>query len=498
MKRVFLLLTLLVSSVISAFSEADNGKFLPKGESFSKRNFYAEAKGSLIFPSIYNATGKYQVAESGYGANFGIGYNWGGWKIGLEATKEFWNDCSRGDLDLLKKLSVNALSLKIDRIISKNTIKFLPSWLNVVPGISTGIVFLNGEYYTSFRARDDGILKTVDFSLDAPHAFFLRGSFELAFNFGNDFFIPYIGGEYSMFRDNGMNGGFYMYPAAYVGIRTYPFASRKVRPKVKIKHKVPKANTSNFRLGGEKLRIFVDLPEGFTPDGDGVNDEIGIYPLYVNASQEFDEWKISVCDKKNVAVSSWTGKGVLPKKITWDGTTFNNENLYAFETYSVKIEVSLNNPESILGYDMLVSEQNFKTGLIVQSANGSTTNWKLVVNELYFDSDDSTFDRVSEAKKKQNKNTLDFIAEQIDSVNYKRVYINAYANNYSGTAEENTMQLIPLTQKRADVILRELSKRGIDPQRMIPVGKGGSDPIAPYTDRQNWWKNIRIEFIIEN
>lgn len=498
MKRVFSLIILSVFSFFSVCAESDNGKFIPGKDSLSRKNIYIEAKGSLIFPSVYKASETFSVAERGFGAGLGFGYNWDGWKIGLEATKEFWNDCSSGDLELLEKMSVNALSLKINRIISKKTLSFLPGWLDIIPGFSAGLVILDGEYYTSFRAKNDGILKKIDFSFEGPKAFFLRGSMELSFNFGNDFFIPYIGGEYSVFKDNGMNGGFYMYPAVYAGIRTYPFAGRKSRPKVKIKHKVPKASTSNFRLGGEKLRVFVDLPEGFTPDGDGINDEIGIYPLYVNENQEFESWKITVCNKKNVVVSAWSGSGVLPEKITWDGSTISGETLYAFETYSVKIEVSVHNPENLLGYDVLGSSQMFKTGLIVQAAEGSSKNWKLVVNELFFDSDDSTFDRISEAKKKQNKNTLDFIAEQIDSVDYKRVYINAYANNYSGTEIENKSQLIPLTQKRAKVILSELAKRGIDPLRMIPSGKGSADPIAPYSDRQNWWKNIRIEFIINN
>ena len=41
-----------------------------------------------------------------------------------------------------------------------------------------------------------------------------------------------------------------------------------------------------------------------------------------------------------------------------------------------------------------------------------------------------------------------------------------------------------------------LIKRGIEPSILDSEGLGGSNPIAAWEDRQNWWKNRRVEFIV--
>lgn len=67
----------------------------------------------------------------------------------------------------------------------------------------------------------------------------------------------------------------------------------------------------------------------------------------------------------------------------------------------------------------------------------------------------------------------------------------------SGTEKENREELIPLSQERADFIVEELVKRGIDRELLTAEGKGGANPIATRRDRANWWKNRRIEFLIK-
>ena len=76
------------------------------------------------------------------------------------------------------------------------------------------------------------------------------------------------------------------------------------------------------------------------------------------------------------------------------------------------------------------------------------------------------------------------------------MFVQGYANNVSGTEKENREELIPLSQARADFVVEELVKRGIDRASLTAEGKGGANPIASRRDRANWWKNRRIEFII--
>ena len=55
---------------------------------------------------------------------------------------------------------------------------------------------------------------------------------------------------------------------------------------------------------------------------------------------------------------------------------------------------------------------------------------------------------------------------------------------------------MPLSLWRAEYIKKELKKRGIDEDKIETTGKGGANPLAGRNDRDNWWKNRRVEFLI--
>ena len=99
-----------------------------------------------------------------------------------------------------------------------------------------------------------------------------------------------------------------------------------------------------------------------------------------------------------------------------------------------------------------------------------------------------------------NAQTLDEVADEIrelaKSGTEVNVIIEGYANNISGTEKEQKEELLPLSQKRAETIVNELIKRGIDPKLLTPKGLGGANPIASQEDQANWWKNRRVEFRI--
>jgi len=56
--------------------------------------------------------------------------------------------------------------------------------------------------------------------------------------------------------------------------------------------------------------------------------------------------------------------------------------------------------------------------------------------------------------------------------------------------------LVPLSKKRAEAIKKALVKHGIRADRISTVGKGGSEPIVPFSDQENVWKDRRVEFIL--
>ena len=44
--------------------------------------------------------------------------------------------------------------------------------------------------------------------------------------------------------------------------------------------------------------------------------------------------------------------------------------------------------------------------------------------------------------------------------------------------------------------MKILSDYGVNSSRLSTVGRGGTQPVVPRSDRNNWWKNRRVEFIL--
>ena len=115
---------------------------------------------------------------------------------------------------------------------------------------------------------------------------------------------------------------------------------------------------------------------------------------------------------------------------------------------------------------------------------------------LFFSKNGAVFSGLSREQIRQNEKTIDKAVELIKEHPECKVIIEGYANNISGTEEEDRTACQPLSLWRAEYIKKELTKRGIAADRIETVGKGGANPLASRSDRDNWWKNRRVEFVI--
>ena len=77
-----------------------------------------------------------------------------------------------------------------------------------------------------------------------------------------------------------------------------------------------------------------------------------------------------------------------------------------------------------------------------------------------------------------------------------KVQVEGHANNVSGTEREEKEDLIPLSGARADAVRKFLIEKGVSRSRLSSVGIGGTKPVASLSDRDNWWKNRRVEFVL--
>ena len=73
--------------------------------------------------------------------------------------------------------------------------------------------------------------------------------------------------------------------------------------------------------------------------------------------------------------------------------------------------------------------------------------------------------------------------------------LNIYENKPDKYQEEEAV-LIPLSEKRAELIKNLIVDEGISADRITVQGLGSSEPIAAQSDASNRWKNRRVEFLL--
>ncbi|MDR0643653.1 MAG: OmpA family protein, partial [Treponema sp.] len=103
----------------------------------------------------------------------------------------------------------------------------------------------------------------------------------------------------------------------------------------------------------------------------------------------------------------------------------------------------------------------------------------------------------------RNNRILRRVAAILNKFRDYAVTIEGHANNVSGLEREETETtaaygpaLVPLSEKRAEFVKATLVRLGVSANRLSTMGIGGRRPVANHSDRDNWWKNRRVEFIL--
>jgi outer membrane protein OmpA-like peptidoglycan-associated protein len=106
-----------------------------------------------------------------------------------------------------------------------------------------------------------------------------------------------------------------------------------------------------------------------------------------------------------------------------------------------------------------------------------------------------------------NDRILKRIADVLNYFGTYRVKIEGHANpvyppNSRRRADEERgtariLGLQPLSEKRAKAVVEYLVSLGVDRSRLSAIGMGGKRVRVNFADRNNWWKNRRVEFILD-
>jgi outer membrane protein OmpA-like peptidoglycan-associated protein/flagellar hook assembly protein FlgD len=254
----------------------------------------------------------------------------------------------------------------------------------------------------------------------------------------------------------------------------------------------PEVKSSTFTMDVSPPSGFIELsPIPFSPDNDGVDDEIGI-KMNVTDSSGIKTWTLEISDPENRAFKMFRGEGTPTEKIIWDGNSSNGELVYAAMDYPVRLIL-----EDILGNTSIYEDDIPIDVLVVKE--GDVLKIKIANILFKVNSPDLLAD--SPEVIEQNKFILKRISELLKKYSTYRITVEGHAvltrwNDPAAARKEEVNELAPLSEQRAVTVLNYLTKLGVASSRMDSVGKGGKEPLVPHSDLENRWKNRRVEFIL--
>jgi flagellar hook assembly protein FlgD/outer membrane protein OmpA-like peptidoglycan-associated protein len=250
---------------------------------------------------------------------------------------------------------------------------------------------------------------------------------------------------------------------------------------------------------------FRSSPEYFSPDNDGVDDDLFMYltakdesPL---ANWSLEIWEI-VIDSQGRETSRKSfyrieGRGPPSERLTWDGRSSRGELVQAATDYpfTFRAEDTLGNASSLegkIGVDVMV----------IRDGN----RLKIAVPSIIFRANAADFNDLSQSISDNNNRILRRIAEILNKFRDYKVTVEGHANpttapNTQARLREETgtpreLGLQPLSESRAKATVDFLVGFGVSRSRLSSIGMGGTRTIVPFEDRDNWWKNRRVEFIL--
>jgi outer membrane protein OmpA-like peptidoglycan-associated protein/flagellar hook assembly protein FlgD len=254
----------------------------------------------------------------------------------------------------------------------------------------------------------------------------------------------------------------------------------------------PVAKSRSFRLDVSPPEVELTLkPDPFSPDNDGVDDE-----LYIDSKIEdlspISVWNLEIYDPTGKHFTAFAGQGLPAPKIIWDGLSDKGELVQAAEDYPLRLTVTddVGNKaqlERVIAIDVLVMREGDRL--------------KIRIPSITFAPNTDDYEHVPKERYQKNMWIIQRLAKIFNRYRQYDIQIEGHAAHVFWqdpvkAREEQENILLPLSKKRAESIKRALVKYGINADRISTVGKGGAEPIVPFSDQENVWKDRRVEFIL--
>jgi outer membrane protein OmpA-like peptidoglycan-associated protein len=240
-------------------------------------------------------------------------------------------------------------------------------------------------------------------------------------------------------------------------------------------------------VSGPELSITC-LPEYFSPDNDGVEDDLFI-TLQVKDASPIASWSLEIHEPEAPSQAFYRveGKGRPAERIVWDGRSNKGELVQSATDYpyTFRAEDSLGN----------VSSKDGKIGVdILVIRDGDLL--RIQIPSIQFESNSPKFDSKFDER---NAWILQRIARSLNKFRDYKVTVEGHVNPTTPLGPQRDREEpgnIRLSQQRAQTVVDQLVKNGVVRSRLKAEGAGSSRTVAPYDDLDNRWRNRRVEFIL--
>ncbi|MDA3949650.1 MAG: OmpA family protein [Spirochaeta sp.] len=249
-------------------------------------------------------------------------------------------------------------------------------------------------------------------------------------------------------------------------------------------------STEPIVLPDPEMRISL-RPNPFSPDGDGVDDTITI-GLNLESETEILSWDATIVDHTGRTFRTFSGEGNPPRRIRWNGRSDSGELVES--AFDYPFEITLRDDQG----NVVTEEATIATDILVfQEADGRL---RIRISSIHFAGNTADLFASDDEQLNRNLDTLRRLARILNKYPDRDIIVEGHAAHIyledPAMRREQESVLIPLSRARAEEVMRALIILGVDRNRMTVEAYGGDRPVVPHSDRENMWKNRRVEFLL--
>jgi flagellar hook assembly protein FlgD len=223
---------------------------------------------------------------------------------------------------------------------------------------------------------------------------------------------------------------------------------------------------------------------------DGEIEGKAFITLKVEDQSGIESWNLDILDTSGDIVRSYTGQGDPSDKITWEGESETKREYEIEQELVLRVEV----------VDKLGNKREFEQPLTIDViVYRKGDKLYLIVPNIIFEAYQHELDSRGKEWEQKNWTSIKRVMNVMRKYPDYGVLLEGHALNiYRGKKNEEKEEKIlgPLTERRADAVKQALKSIGLEEERIQTEAFGGHFPIVSTADRQIWWKNRRVEFLL--